>query len=176
MQTSKFDIIVGRHHSGRTRQALTMAAHKAQIEKKSFVVFGPSEKYVHDMARETAELFQVEYLVENYLKMMVMPYGTNNEEYVACVLADEIPLSAQSQEHVRQLIRSLSNYELDTSISMPSLVGMRDDLRLSTEARALINCTPIGSRIHLATVEHDEKTSRPKMKLELVGHRLPFNI
>ena len=176
MQVSTFDIIVGRHHSGRTRQALSMAAHKAQIEKKSIVVFGPSDKYIHDMAKEIADVFEVEYLVENYLKMMVMPYGTNNKEYVACVLADEIPTSTQSQEHVRQLIRSLSNYELHTSISMPSLVGMRDDLRLSTEARALINCTPIGSRIHLATLEHDEKTSCPKMKLELVGHRLPFNI
>lgn len=179
MKESKFDIIVGRHHSGRTRQALSMAFHTAQRLKRIVVVYGANNDigengYITKLAKEMGDLFEVQFVLNDFHQGNSA--DNRNESFVFCVLGDEISVSAPQQEAVRQLIHTLDIYKQYAVISTPSLVGMRDDLRLSSEARAIINASPVGSRIHLTTLKYEEGNNQPRLHIELIGHRMPFNI
>lgn len=179
MQESSFDIIVGRHHSGRTRQALSMAAAKAQRDKRTMVVIGPHLNieeggFIFNAAKEIADLFEVRCELEDYNRCRSC--AANPNKYVFCVLADEISVEAQQQKNLRDLLDTLALYKQEVVVSTPSLLGLRNDLRLSSEARAIINCTPEGSRIHLTTVNNNATSWKDKLKIDLVGYRMPFNI
>ncbi len=179
MKESKFDIIVGRHHSGRTRQALSMAFHTAQRLKREVVVYGDNNDiaengYITKHAKEIRDLFGVDFVAYDFHGAMLA--NNQREEYVYCVLGDEISMSAPQQEAVRQLVHTLDIYKQHTVITTPSLVGMRDDLRLSIKARAIINASPVGARIHLTTLQYEEGNNQPRLHIELIGYRMPFNI
>lgn len=179
MQVSTFDVIVGRHHSGRTHQALSMAAHRAQTLKRKLLVYAAHKDidengYITKIAKEIADLFEIKYVTSDFHHG---GYSDDRYEgYVFCVLADEISVDAAQQEAVRRLLKTLAVYKQEVVVSTPSLLGHRDDLRLCSEARAIINSTPVGSKIHLTTLRYEDGDKQPRLHIELIGYRMPFNI